>query len=516
VGFEAMPRIADLEIAATWDEIELEAALRSRGDASAAPRSLESLSTLADALRAVEALKELPREERKRRAEDLLRTLMSAPVAPPPEEDPEPEPAPVDASDIVEPVAAAEDGACPEAEHPAVELATAPAETPEPTPTEPLSAEPAAVSAEAPELALVTAEPIALATDSSSPSDERTAEAESASSEIPQPPTTEPAVQHPVDPEPVDPSALQAALEMVAAVEPEPAAAVPPAADAGAEAPKVEAVAGADAERVAGSAVAREPDAIPSFLKTEYASFEVEQPDRLIPFRAVAAASALIGAVLLIYFWSSQEFGVAARPILGASEISSSDTASPKIPASLAVRQAFVALPPAFATGPQAARPYRPPLVGFDFFDDPAQAAPVTAAAEPSIPISAAPVVAPATTSEETVAAAAPPLSEAAALITRGDDLLKAGDIAAARSAYERAAAQGSAKAQIGVGKTYDPLVLARLGTRGVRGDPVQAASWYARAGEAGDQEGQERLHALISGLSDCLLSQGTCANRKP
>jgi len=106
--------------------------------------------------------------------------------------------------------------------------------------------------------------------------------------------------------------------------------------------------------------------------------------------------------------------------------------------------------------------------------------------------------------------------SEATALIQRGDALLKAGDIVAARSAYERAAAGGNAKAQIGVGKTYDPLVLAKLRTRGVRGDPVQAASWYARAGESGDAEGQQRLHALISGLSDCMLSPGTCAARKP
>jgi TPR repeat protein len=86
----------------------------------------------------------------------------------------------------------------------------------------------------------------------------------------------------------------------------------------------------------------------------------------------------------------------------------------------------------------------------------------------------------------------------------------------AARSAYERAAARGSSQAAIGVGKTYDPLVLAKIGARGVRGDPVQAASWYARAGEAGDEEGQQRLHALLSGLSDCMLSKGACGSRKP
>src|SRR5204862_5586069 len=63
-------------------------------------------------------------------------------------------------------------------------------------------------------------------------------------------------------------------------------------------------------------------DAIPKFLATECASFEADHPDSLIPFRTAAAASALIGAVLLAYFWSSQEFGVAARTLGGMSAVS--------------------------------------------------------------------------------------------------------------------------------------------------------------------------------------------------
>src|SRR5262249_10070937 len=226
-----------------------------------------------------------------------------------------------------------------------------------------------------------------------------------------------------------------------------------------------------------------------------------------------AAAGALIGAGLMIYFGGSQEFGVAARPIVALSE--TTHGAEPQVAASLAARQGFVSLPPDPATG---ARPHRPPLVGFDLFDEaaPPPATAVKAEVSPTSPQSAAPLVVPPSSAAEIAALPPSPGSDAAALIKRGDDLLKAGDIAAARAAYERAAAQGSAKAQIGVGKTYDPLVLAKLGVRGVRGDPVQAAAWYARAGEAGDEEGQQRLHALISGLSDCLLSQGTCASRKP
>jgi TPR repeat protein len=200
------------------------------------------------------------------------------------------------------------------------------------------------------------------------------------------------------------------------------------------------------------------------------------------------------------------------------------------------VRQAFVAEPLAYSAASEPLRSYRAPFVGFDFLDVAAPPPPAAAKAElpPEPPARQAaasaagqaeaptdrvpePQIVPPAPGEETAALPAPAQdADLAALVRRGDALLRAGDIVAARSAYERAAAGGSAKAQIGVGKTYDPLVLAKLGARGVRGDPVEAASWYARAGEAGDEEGQQRLHALISGLSDCILAQGACSRRRP
>ena len=179
------------------------------------------------------------------------------------------------------------------------------------------------------------------------------------------------------------------------------------------------------------------------------------------------------------------------------------------------MRQAFVAPPPVYSETSEPVRSYRPPFVGFDFLDD-TTSPPATAVKPKAAPEPSASLVVPQSSAEDSEAPPSVPGSETSALIKRGDALLKAGDIAAARSAYERAAASGNAKAQIGVGKTYDPLVLAKLRARGVRGDPVQAASWYARAGESGDAEGQQRLHALISGLSDCMLAQGNCASRKP
>jgi len=427
VGFEAMPQIADLEIAATWDEIELEAALRGVAEAPH-ESSAKTASALADALRAVEELKRLPKEERKRRAEVLLRALTSVP---------------------------AEASLEPETK---IDLAAA-------------APKPAPAVADLHEASVDV----------------------SPGAEIMSPDVA------PIVPERAEPVAAASTPAVETAPEAAPALELAP-------------------EAVTAPVATPEPDAIPKFLTTGCAALEPEQPDSLIPLRTAAAASALIGAVLLIYFGSSQEFGVAARPIVAASEIASTHGAAPKASTSLAARQAFVALPPEFAASPEAVRPHRPSLVGFDLFDEaaPPAAIAVKADASTAAPAPPAPLVVPPPTAAVTAALPPSPGSDVAALIKRGDDLLKAGDIAAARAAYERAAAQGSAKAQIGVGKTYDPLVLAKLGARGVRGDPVQAAAWYARAGEAGDEEGQQRLHALISGLSDCLLSQGTCASRKP
>ncbi len=95
--------------------------------------------------------------------------------------------------------------------------------------------------------------------------------------------------------------------------------------------------------------------------------------------------------------------------------------------------------------------------------------------------------------------AASPPLpaAEAEALIRRGDELLGTGDIAAARSAYERAAAGGNRLAALGVAKTYDPIFLAQTGVRGLRGDPARAALWYGKAAAAGDRDAQQRLRRL-------------------
>jgi len=508
-----MPQVADPVIAATWDEIELEAALR---DPTAEPPPAGTAPSLSEALRAVEELKRLPKAERKRRAEELLLALTSA--APSGEQTPEPS--------LSEPISSEETQAT----------------------------EPAAVSPEIFEPPTQVSVPIETAAGVSLEVSETQAQGSPSASFAAgmSPDITEPVAQVLLDPEPVaeassaiaelspeqpppsDGMAVEAPLELcaptpigkIAAVED---SAGKPAPNARIAEPTPEAV----REPSSPPPAAAEPYSIPKFLATECPSRELEHPDSLIPLRSALAACAVVGAVLLIYFGSSQEFGVAARPIVGARNLAEMPAAPANISPSVAVRQAFVTEPPAYSAASEPVRSYRPPFVGFDFLDDTASPVPTAAKAEaaqePSPPPPQA-VIMPPPPVEETAALSPPPAEETmassslppapdadlAALLKRGDALLKAGDIAAARSAYERAATTGSAKAEIGVGKTYDPLVLAKLGARGVRGDPVEAASWYARAGEAGDEEGQQRLHALISGLSDCMLSQGACAPRKP
>jgi len=81
--------------------------------------------------------------------------------------------------------------------------------------------------------------------------------------------------------------------------------------------------------------------------------------------------------------------------------------------------------------------------------------------------------------------------TDAAGLVTRGDQLLGMRDVAAARLFYERAAEAGDGEGALRMGMTFDPLFLERSGLRGVRSDPGQAAAWYYRAAALGNTKGQ-------------------------
>jgi hypothetical protein len=85
----------------------------------------------------------------------------------------------------------------------------------------------------------------------------------------------------------------------------------------------------------------------------------------------------------------------------------------------------------------------------------------------------------------------------AAALLARASALLGQGDIGAARIVLERAIEMGSVQASFSLAETYDPLILAKWGTLGTRGDAVRAQDLYAKADAAGIKEAKARIEAL-------------------
>ncbi len=79
----------------------------------------------------------------------------------------------------------------------------------------------------------------------------------------------------------------------------------------------------------------------------------------------------------------------------------------------------------------------------------------------------------------------------------RGDQLMREGEIAAARLQYRDAVAAGSGHAAAGLGRSFDPSVLARLGAAASDGDSLAAAVWYQRAHMMGNHEADAALRML-------------------
>ena len=89
--------------------------------------------------------------------------------------------------------------------------------------------------------------------------------------------------------------------------------------------------------------------------------------------------------------------------------------------------------------------------------------------------------------------------AEVAALIKRGQEFLKSGDIASARLVLRRAANTGNAQAALTLGATFDGTVLTELGVLGFTRDEEQARLWYQKAAEWGSKEAERRLGKLES-----------------
>jgi len=130
----------------------------------------------------------------------------------------------------------------------------------------------------------------------------------------------------------------------------------------------------------------------------------------------------------------------------------------------------------------------------------PASAGPPAGAAPAAGPVAAlpSPDAAAATPSPDSPSSAASrlPGPEIAALVARGDVLFSTGDLAAARTFYERAADAGEAQAALRLGETYDPSFLDHAHLRGVRGDLETARSWYRRARDLGAAEAEVLLNS--------------------
>ena len=82
-------------------------------------------------------------------------------------------------------------------------------------------------------------------------------------------------------------------------------------------------------------------------------------------------------------------------------------------------------------------------------------------------------------------------------LTARGQELLRHGDIAAARLVFERAARAGDAAGALELGISYDPKFLRQLGVVGVKPDVAVASRWYEEASRLGSREAQQHLDQL-------------------
>jgi TPR repeat protein len=88
---------------------------------------------------------------------------------------------------------------------------------------------------------------------------------------------------------------------------------------------------------------------------------------------------------------------------------------------------------------------------------------------------------------------------EVAMLARRGEQFAMVGDLAAARLILQRAAEAGDPRASLSLAATYDPIVLERLGVRGISADIAMARTWYEKAKYFGSDEASRLLDRLAS-----------------
>jgi TPR repeat protein len=89
------------------------------------------------------------------------------------------------------------------------------------------------------------------------------------------------------------------------------------------------------------------------------------------------------------------------------------------------------------------------------------------------------------------------PSAETLRIVDRAREMIRSGDISAARLLLERAVRSGSPQAAFFLAETYDPQMLAQWGTFGIRGDVDKARDLYGRALKNGIADSKPRLEAL-------------------
>jgi hypothetical protein len=86
---------------------------------------------------------------------------------------------------------------------------------------------------------------------------------------------------------------------------------------------------------------------------------------------------------------------------------------------------------------------------------------------------------------------------ETAMLIGRGQDMLRLGDMPAARLLLRRAAVAGNSEAAFLLASTFDPMVIQEVGVIGFAPDLNQALAWYEKASALGSEEAKRRIERL-------------------
>jgi hypothetical protein len=86
---------------------------------------------------------------------------------------------------------------------------------------------------------------------------------------------------------------------------------------------------------------------------------------------------------------------------------------------------------------------------------------------------------------------------ETVGLLKRGQELMRHGDLAAARLVLRHAAEAKNAEAALTLGSTYDPVTLRELRVYGFSADVGMARTWYEKAKELGSPEAARRLDNL-------------------